>query len=64
LRIVYGNPGPELGAAAARGEIALGGDVLFGGEPEWKCRGCGHEFGLFAGFEEPPARDMVKRTKK
>lgn len=51
LRIVYGNPGPELGASAARGEIALGGDVLFGGEPAWQCRTCGHEFGLFAGSD-------------
>ncbi len=40
-RIVYGLPGEELFAAAARGEVALGGCLV---RPQrWRCPACHHE---------------------
>ncbi len=31
--------------AAERGEIHLGGCLVFEGMPAWHCNACGHEFG-------------------
>jgi len=42
--IVYGYPGPELAEASMRGEVALGGCVVFPDAPEYTCRSCGHEW--------------------
>lgn len=44
-RIVYGYPGPEMLAAAERGEIVLGGCSITGDDPTRQCRACDHEFG-------------------
>ncbi|MGA7119864.1 MAG: hypothetical protein WBY94_07200 [Polyangiaceae bacterium] len=46
--VMYGMPPPEMGEAAARGEIALGGCVVGrpGGYPQWECRKCGRRYGL------------------
>lgn len=47
VRIIYGMPDPDLGAAADRGEVFLGGCVLPEGElPTWHCPACGHEWRL------------------
>jgi hypothetical protein len=35
IRIAYGYPGPEMWAAADRGEIALGGCVIGPENPAW-----------------------------
>ncbi len=45
LRIVYGLPGLELAEDAQRGKVALGGCVITGEDPEWRCAKCGREFG-------------------
>ena len=38
--ILYGLPDAEAGAAAERGEIALGGCTIMGDEPHLQCVGC------------------------
>jgi len=40
LRIAYGLPGPEMGEAAERGEIALGGCVIDERSRQWECATC------------------------
>jgi hypothetical protein len=40
--IVYGLPGPELIERAERGEVALGGCIVFPENPEWQCALCLH----------------------
>jgi len=47
-RIIYGEPSPDLGEQATRGEIVLGGCVLFGNDPKWDCPDCGNRFGIVA----------------
>ena len=42
--IVYGYPGGDTFAAAERGELMLGGCILWGDDPQWKCRACGHRW--------------------
>ena len=37
LPIVYGYPSQSMFRDAARGKIALGGCVVFGNAPRWKC---------------------------
>jgi hypothetical protein len=39
--IVYGYPDSELFEAADRGEVAIGGCVVYGNDPKWLCRVCG-----------------------
>ena len=42
IPIVYGYPSGSMFRDAARGKIALGGCVIFGNDPRWKCSaGCG-----------------------
>ena len=43
--IVYGMPGSELAEAYERGEVELGGCVITGDDPQWRCKGCGHDWG-------------------
>jgi hypothetical protein len=38
--IMYGLPGPEMAEASIKGEIVLGGCVIFGNDPAWFCRAC------------------------
>jgi hypothetical protein len=38
--IVYGLPGPEAAEAANRGEIALGGCMVTGDDPQFQCAAC------------------------
>ncbi len=40
--IVYGLPSWELGQAAERGEIVLGGCIITDHAPKWHCLDCGH----------------------
>lgn len=42
--IVYGLPMPELEARAIRGEVALGGCIVFDGAPDSYCARCGHRW--------------------
>jgi len=42
--IVYGLPGPEIFAAAERGELAIGGCVVEFDNPRWACRACTHRW--------------------
>ena len=37
IPIVYGYPSGSMFRDAARGKIALGGCVVFGNDPRWKC---------------------------
>ena len=45
-RIVYGMPDVELVEQAQRGEVSLGGCLIFDGQPTWRCLhvGCGAEW--------------------
>lgn len=40
IPIVYGLPGPEMMEESLRGEIALGGCIVFPDNPEWLCTNC------------------------
>ena len=57
IPIVYGEPGPELAARAARREIVLGGCILDDDAARWFCRACRAEFGSFS----RPAKNPRKR---
>jgi hypothetical protein len=41
LPIVYGLPGPELEARAVRGEVVLGGCIVYDNAPDLGCKSCG-----------------------
>ena len=45
LEILYGLPSDEMQRAEFEGSIALGGCVMRGEDPAYRCRECGHEFG-------------------
>lgn len=47
--IAYGLPGAEMLAAAERGEIRLGGCVVFDGQPTGQCAACGAAVGSRGG---------------
>jgi len=51
--VVYGLPLPETFASAMREEILLGGCVVFGNEPDYKCGEC------FAVFTPKPFDDEI-----
>lgn len=38
--IQYGYPGVKAFEAADRGEIFLGGCMVYDGQPQWRCPGC------------------------
>jgi len=40
LPVVYGLPTPETFGRAIMGEVLLGGCVVFGSEPDYKCAEC------------------------
>lgn len=44
VEIVYGLPGPELVAAALRGEVRIGGCCISQESPTHACRSCDHEW--------------------
>lgn len=44
IPVVYGLPGPELGAQAGRGEVALGGCLVTVDGPARSCTDCGGTF--------------------
>jgi len=50
VRIICGYPGPDLGKAAERGEIELGGCCISDNDPNFKCKTCGYEWR----FRNPP----------
>ena len=45
LEIVYGFPSNEMQIAETEGSIALGGGVMQGDDPAYRCRACGERFG-------------------
>lgn len=45
LEIVYGLPSNEMQLAEFEGTIALGGCVMQGNDPAYRCRECGARFG-------------------
>jgi len=60
LPILYGYPGPEMMAAAAKGLIALGGCCVSDDDPRKHCKACGEE------FDRPPVgvRTPTDRSHK
>ena len=53
MRIVFGYPGPALGAKAEKGEVFLGGCLPYLVDPAWHCRSCDFEWsGARAKVEE------------
>lgn len=44
IPIAYGYPSEEMFREAQEGRIALGGCIISGNNPEWRCNACGHEF--------------------
>ena len=44
MRIVFGYPGPDLGAKAEKGEVFLGGCLPYLVDPAWHCRSCDFEW--------------------
>lgn len=43
--VIHGMPDDEAQAAARRGEVELGGCLVWPRKPDRHCRACGHEFG-------------------
>lgn len=42
--VAYGLPGIDLQAEAERGDVILGGCVIWEGQPDWACTVCGFEW--------------------
>jgi hypothetical protein len=42
IPIIHGYPSPELQERASRGEVSLGGCLVWDGMPEWECKRCDH----------------------
>lgn len=42
--IMYGLPGPEAAEASQRGEIALGGCIVSGDDPQFACAACREQY--------------------
>jgi hypothetical protein len=67
IPIVWGNPGPELAEAEARGELVLGGCIIAHDDdcravsPAWHCTKCEHEFGRVEGFDATPMTSTKAR---
>ena len=53
IEIIYGMPGSELFEAAERGEVILGGCMVFEDQPEYRCKDCGIDY----------SRDLKKTYK-
>ncbi len=45
LEIIYGLPSFDLHEKSLRGEVALGGCVVFDESPRWSCPACGATWG-------------------
>jgi hypothetical protein len=45
VQILWGEPSPEAAEMAEAGRIALGGCVVTGDDPVWRCKACGRDFG-------------------
>jgi len=45
IPIVYGEPTSETWELVRAGRVALGGCVVTGDDPAWRCRSCGADFG-------------------
>lgn len=58
--IIYGEPEEELGRRAERGEVVLGGCVIWGNDPAWSCRECGCRFGDM----EKPHKKLPERSRE
>jgi ribosomal protein L37AE/L43A len=56
IRITSGLPGSELATRVFREEVYVGGSAIDDESPEWRCRGCGHEFRTLTA----PALDAVE----
>ena len=51
-QIFYGMPAPDCGElmkAEEDGLIVLGGCVIYGDDPKWRCTKCGHGWGNYKG---------------
>ncbi len=44
LPIIYGEPTPKCVKKAARGEIIIGGCIIYQGLPRWRCQSCDTDF--------------------
>ena len=42
IPIVYGYPSDKLLSDASAGNVRLGGCVIFGDDPNYSCKDCGH----------------------
>jgi hypothetical protein len=58
--IIYGEPEEELGRRAERGDVVLGGCVLWGNDPAWACPECGRRFG----DTEKPYKKLPERSRE
>lgn len=56
VRILYGLPPADVGAAAGRGEVILGGCMVGEDPPEWGCGDCHWEQGLAPSASRTPGR--------
>jgi hypothetical protein len=58
VRIVYGDPDPEVIEQSRRSEVALGGCGLRPDAHEWYCRGCLRSFNAPDFAESASASDL------
>jgi DNA-directed RNA polymerase subunit RPC12/RpoP len=49
--VIHGMPDDEAEAAARRGEVVLGGCMIWPEKPIWHCRACEREFGMMKELE-------------
>lgn len=42
--ILYGLPVPEMEEESRKGEVMLGGCMIYSDDPDWHCRHCGNEW--------------------
>lgn len=49
IPVVFGYPSPEMWEASERGEIGIGGCVIFEGQPDVQCRNCSTQYNTKTG---------------
>ena len=52
IDIVYGYPGDKLLSDASQSKVKLGGCVIWGDDPEYTCKSCGHNFSGLDGIND------------
>lgn len=63
VRIMYGMPAYEAFLKAEKGEIALGGCVITGNDPQWQCQDCWTRWNDELVWPGPPPKKLERMRR-